>query len=91
VTATLGGKPIDPSQEYSIATLDFMASGGDGYTAFGQAIKSGGDFVEVGGAMRSSRLVYNDPGQFLRDVVLDSLVKESPVAPVVEGRIVERR
>jgi hypothetical protein len=39
--------------------------------------------------MRSSRLVYNDPGRFLRDAVLDALGKDSPVAPSVEGRIVE--
>ncbi|MBU0663833.1 MAG: 5'-nucleotidase C-terminal domain-containing protein [Proteobacteria bacterium] len=91
VSATVGGHPIDPQQEYSVATLDFIAAGGDGYTAFGQAIRSGGDFVEIGGAMRSSRLVYNDPGGFLRDVVLDVLAKDSPVAPVVEGRIVEEK
>jgi 2',3'-cyclic-nucleotide 2'-phosphodiesterase (5'-nucleotidase family) len=91
VSATLGGKPIDPQQEYTVATLDFMAAGGDGYTAFGQAIKSAGDYAETGGAMRSSRLVYNDPGGFLRDVVLDALAKGSPVAPAVEGRIIEIR
>ncbi|MFH2124552.1 MAG: 5'-nucleotidase C-terminal domain-containing protein [Pseudomonadota bacterium] len=91
ISATVGGQPINPQQEYSVATLDFIAAGGDGYTAFGQAIRSGGDFVEIGGAMRSSRLVYNDPGQFLRDVVLDALAKDSPVAPVVDGRIVEEK
>lgn len=91
VAATIGAQPIDPSQDYTVATLDFIAAGGDGYSAFGQAVKSGGDFVEVGGAIRSSRLVYNDPGQFLRDVVFDFLAKNSPVAPSVEGRIVEIR
>ncbi|MDO8945733.1 MAG: 5'-nucleotidase C-terminal domain-containing protein [Desulfocapsaceae bacterium] len=91
VSATVGGQPIDLQQEYSVATLDFIAAGGDGYTAFGQAIRSGGDFVEIGGAMRSSRLVYNDSGQFLRDVVLDALAKDSPVAPAVDGRIVEEK
>ncbi len=89
ISATLGGQPIDPLQEYTVATLDFMAAGGDGYTAFAQAIKSAGDYAETGGAMRSSRLVYNDPGGFLRDVVLDALAKGSPVAPAVEGRIIE--
>jgi len=91
VSVTIGGYPLDRQQEYTVATLDFMASGGDGYTAFGQAIKSAGDYSEVGGAMRSSRLVYNDPGQFLRDAVLDALAKGSPVAPSVQGRIVEQR
>jgi len=89
VSATVDGQPLDRQREYTVATLDFIASGGDGYTAFGQAIKSGGDYCEIGGAMRSSRLVYNDPGKFLRDAVLDALAKDSPVAPSVEGRIVE--
>ncbi|KAF0189072.1 MAG: hypothetical protein FD168_1291 [Desulfobulbaceae bacterium] len=91
VSVTIGGRPLDRQQEYTVATLDFMASGGDGYTAFGQAIRSAGDYSEVGGSMRSSRLVYNDPGQFLRDAVLDALAKGSPVAPVLQGRIVEQR
>ncbi len=91
MSATIGGQPIDPEQEYTVATLDFIAAGGDGYTAFGEAIRSGGDFVEVGGAMRSSRLVYNDPSQFLRDVALDFLARKSPVSPSVEGRIIEIR
>jgi 5'-nucleotidase / UDP-sugar diphosphatase len=91
VSVTVGGHPLDRQQEYTVATLDFMASGGDGYTAFGEAIRSGGDYSEVGGAMRSSRLAYNDPGQFLRDAVLDALATGSPVAPVVQGRIVEQR
>jgi 2',3'-cyclic-nucleotide 2'-phosphodiesterase (5'-nucleotidase family) len=91
VSATVGGQPLDRQREYTVATLDFIASGGDGYTAFGQAIKSSGDYCEIGGAMRSSRLVYNDPGKFLRDAVIDALAKDSPVAPSVEGRIAEIR
>lgn len=87
----VGGAPLELQREYTVATLDFLAAGGDGYAAFGEAIRGSGDFVEVGGAMRSSRLVYNDPGQFLRDVALDTLVREPQVAPVVEGRIVEVR
>jgi 2',3'-cyclic-nucleotide 2'-phosphodiesterase (5'-nucleotidase family) len=91
ISVTVGGHPLDRQQEYTVATLDFIASGGDGYTSFGEAIRSGGDYSEVGGAMRSSRLVYNDPGQFLRDAVLEALATGSPVAPVVQGRIVEQR
>lgn len=91
VSAAVGGKPIEPQQDYDVATLDFIAVGGDGYQSFGEAIRSAGDFVNVGGAMQSSRLVYNDPGQFLRDVALDFLARKSPLAPAGEGRIVENR
>ncbi|HHW93508.1 MAG TPA: bifunctional metallophosphatase/5'-nucleotidase [Clostridiaceae bacterium] len=32
---TVGGQPIDPTKEYTLATNDFLASGGDGYEMFG--------------------------------------------------------
>jgi len=81
------GKPLNPVEEYTVATLDFIAAGGDGYTAFGRAIRSSGDFFEVAGAMKSSRLVYNDPGRFLRDVVIETL-GETSIKPVTDGRII---
>lgn len=31
----MDGKPIDPNATYTLATNDFMASGGDGYTMLG--------------------------------------------------------
>lgn len=91
LTASVNGRPIAPDQEYSVATLDFIAAGGDGYTAFGEAIRSAGDFSEVAGAMKSSRLVYNDPGRFLRDVMLEVLTTRKTVTAAVEGRICEVR
>ncbi len=91
VSAAIGGKPLRVDQEYTVATLDFIAAGGDGYTSFGEAIRSSGDFSEVSGAMQSSRLVYNDPGRFLRDMVLETLETGQSVSPVLEGRIRELR
>lgn len=85
------GTPIALDQEYTVATLDFIAAGGDGYTSFGEAIRSAGDFSEVAGAMKSSRLTYNDPGSYLRDVVMAALAARVTVAPTVEGRIRELR
>lgn len=32
---TVGGEPIDPAKEYTLATNDFLAGGGDGYVMFG--------------------------------------------------------
>jgi len=86
-SVVVAGKPLDPAEEYTVATLDFIAAGGDGYTAFGKAIRSSGDFSEVAGAMKSSRLIYNDPGRFLRDVVLEILGREKSIRPVTDGRI----
>ena len=33
-SVTVGGAPLDPAKTYTLATNDFMAGGGDGYTAF---------------------------------------------------------
>jgi 2',3'-cyclic-nucleotide 2'-phosphodiesterase (5'-nucleotidase family) len=35
VSIAIGGAPLDPDRTYRIATNDFLARGGDGYTAFG--------------------------------------------------------
>lgn len=90
-SATVAGEPLNPQQEYTVATLDFIAAGGDGYTAFGQAIRSSGDFQEVNGAMQSSRLTYNDPGRFMRDVIIDEITATGTLNPSTEGRIQEER
>ena len=44
VSATLDGKPIDPSASYRIVTNSFMASGGDNYTV----LQEGTDRRDVG-------------------------------------------
>jgi 2',3'-cyclic-nucleotide 2'-phosphodiesterase (5'-nucleotidase family) len=86
---TLGGRPLEPDQEYVIATNDFLAAGGDGFQSFGDAIRAPGDYSNLGGALTSRNLVYNDPGTWLRDLVIDYLKAKKQVAPKVEGRIKE--
>lgn len=43
----LNGEPIDRSATYSVATNDFMAAGGDGYTMFGRVTQEGRVLNEV--------------------------------------------
>ncbi|MHB8068784.1 MAG: bifunctional metallophosphatase/5'-nucleotidase [Desulfobaccales bacterium] len=85
----MGGKPLDLQKEYVVATNDFMAAGGDGYQAFGEALKSSPDYVCVGGMLKGDKLVYNDAGHWLRDVVGDYVRKQKTVASKVDGRIKE--
>jgi 5'-nucleotidase len=33
-TIAIGGTPVDPTANYTVATTDFLAAGGDGYTVF---------------------------------------------------------
>ena len=85
----VAGKPLEPDRHYTVATQDFLAAGGDGYTSFGDAVKSSKDFSVMGGAMKGENLVYSDAGRWLRDVVMDYIKAKKKVAPSVEGRIKE--
>jgi 2',3'-cyclic-nucleotide 2'-phosphodiesterase (5'-nucleotidase family) len=87
----VAGRPIDLDGEYTVGTNDFLAVGGDGYKAFGEAIKSSGDFSVVGGMMKGEKVVYSDSGRWLRDVVAESIKEKKKIAPKTEGRIVEIR
>ena len=40
VAVSIGGAPLDDAKTYSIATLDFLTSGGDGYSAFDRFVSS---------------------------------------------------
>lgn len=85
----IAGNPVDLNKEYSVATNDFLAAGGDGYKAFGDAVKSSGDFSVVGGTMKGEKLTYSDSGRWLRDVVIEYIKGKSIISPAIEGRITE--
>jgi len=85
----IAGKPMDSDWEYTVATNDFLAAGGDGYKAFGEAIKASRDFAIIGGMMKGEKVVYSDSGRWLRDAVVEYLKEMKGVAPTVEGRIIE--
>jgi 5'-nucleotidase/UDP-sugar diphosphatase len=83
---TVGGRPLDLKQQYVVAIIDFLAAGGDGYTVFGDVLKSAGDYANRGGTITSRALLYNDPGTWLRDVVINAIKTQKTIAPKVEGR-----
>ncbi|MFA7560173.1 MAG: 5'-nucleotidase C-terminal domain-containing protein, partial [Sphaerochaeta sp.] len=47
IRVVLNGKPIDKNATYRVATNDFMAAGGDGYSMFGRVISEGDLLSEV--------------------------------------------
>lgn len=81
----VSGRPIVPDQEYVVATHDFLAAGGDGYRAFGEAVKSSKDFAEIGGVVKGEKLLYSNPGRWLRDVVIESIRRRGKVSPFLKG------
>jgi len=84
---TVGGQPLDAQKEYVVATHDYLVAGGDGYTVFGEALKSAGDYTNLGGTITSSKLAYNDPGAWLRDLVIHAIQARKTIAPKTDGRI----
>lgn len=85
----IADKPINSDKEYTVATNDFLAAGGDGYEAFGKAIKASRDFSIIGGVMKGEKVMYSDSGRWLRDVVIEYIKEKKKIAPTVEGRIKE--
>ena len=67
----MGGKALDPGGTYTLATVDFLARGGDGYTA----LRSGEMLIDF----RSGGLTA---GQ-----LIDRVLAAGAVSPKVEGRI----
>jgi 2',3'-cyclic-nucleotide 2'-phosphodiesterase (5'-nucleotidase family) len=62
--------PIGPTDSVRFVTNDYMFTGGDGYTVFGQGTN------------------VLQPGDDLLQVAIDYVGANSPVGPVVEGRII---
>ena len=85
----IGNFPLDPEKEYTIATNDFLAAGGDGFRTFGEAVRASRDYAVVGGAMKGEKLLYSNAGKWLRDVVIDRIRAAGVIEPTVEGRIRE--
>lgn len=85
--AQINGKSLGLDEEYVVGTLDFIAAGGDGYKAFGDAITSSKDYSLVGGAMKGEKLVYSDPGRWMRDLVIEYIKSHKKVSARIEGRM----
>jgi len=85
----VGGRTLDLEREYTVATNDFVAAGGDGYKVFAEVI-SAADLLDTATAGRpGAKLVYNDNGRWLRDIVADYIRTHGEIHPLPEKRIVE--
>jgi 2',3'-cyclic-nucleotide 2'-phosphodiesterase (5'-nucleotidase family) len=69
---TVNGEPLDKAKTYTLATNDFMAAGGDGYTV----LKSGKPLINAIDA------------KLLASAVIDYVEAKKEIAPKVEGRLV---
>jgi len=85
----IAGIPLDPDKQYTVGTNDFLAAGGDGYKIFRDAINTSRDYSVTGGAIKGKGIIYNDPGKWLRDIVIDYIKSRKKIAPAMEARIIE--
>jgi 5'-nucleotidase / UDP-sugar diphosphatase len=85
----IAGRPLDHGREYTVATNDFLAVGGDGYKTFAEAVKSSKTFSAVGGMLQGEKVVYSDSGRWIRDVAVEYIREKGIIAPGREGRITE--
>ena len=69
---TVGGKALDLRGTYTLATVDFLARGGDGYAVFRSA--------EV--------LIDSRSGGLMAGQLIDRIAASGTVSPEIEGRIV---
>ena len=86
---SIGGQLLKPDQEYTVAIHDFLVAKGDGYTVFNAVLKEDANYqaqVEMG---KGGKVVYSQPAELLRELVLNFLQAQGKVAPALEGRIKE--
>ena len=74
VSVTIGGVPLVPSQTYTAATLNFLASGGDG-------------FKMLQNMPQKSNLIS---GKLLWEVVASQLAEQQTIAPKIENRLIDQ-
>jgi 5'-nucleotidase / UDP-sugar diphosphatase len=85
----VSGKPLEDGRPYKVATNDFLAAGGDGFKAFGDAMRRSRDFAVVGGVVKGDAVLYSDPGTWIRDLVADYFRRHGPISGERGRRIAE--
>lgn len=73
--ATVGGQKLDPERSYKVATIDFLLSGGDGYSMLANGRK----------------LVDAENGPLAAQVLMDYVTKLKTIDIAPEGRIEVRK
>ena len=72
VSVDYRGQPLSKYRTYTLATNDFLAKGGDGYTVF----KQGKVIIDASSA------------KLMASMVMDYIKSKGTISPKIEGRIV---
>lgn len=76
VDVTIQGKNLEPTHTYNLATFDYLANGGDGYTML----------VEL-----TQQTYANQMNKLVAEVVVDYIKQQTNIAPALEGRLQDLR
>jgi len=71
LTVMIGGTPINLNRHYTLATLDYLTKGGDGY----DILKNSKELVKIGG------------GKSLWEYVKNRISSEGEISPTIDGRL----
>jgi 2',3'-cyclic-nucleotide 2'-phosphodiesterase (5'-nucleotidase family) len=71
IEVKIAGKRLDPEKSYTMATLDYLADGGDGY----EVLKKCKHLAKIRG------------GRLLWEYVRDRIVKQGTISPKTDGRM----
>lgn len=71
----ISGRPLEPEKEYTLATIDFLAAGGNGYGMLADCA--------------ATNLVFSDSSKWLKDVVVEHIKKTGIVSSTLDRRITE--
>jgi len=75
-------KPVEPEAWYTLATYDFLASGGDGYSIIADLIS-----LKDGYPVKNPRLVFFESGRDIREITEAYIRTQKKVSAQIEGRI----
>ena len=81
-TISVREKPLDPEAWYTLATNDFLASGGDGYAVLVNILANKRGYPKM-----SPRVVLFESGREIRELVTSYIKEKKTLSASVDGRI----
>jgi 5'-nucleotidase/UDP-sugar diphosphatase len=83
----INGQLLDPDREYLLATNDFLAAGGDGFSVFQKAFPDEASSPDWKPESGSGRVVLYDRGRTIQELVIGYIKRQEKVTASTDGRI----
>jgi 5'-nucleotidase/UDP-sugar diphosphatase len=83
----IGNQALDPERDYTLATNDFLAAGGDGYSVIQKAFPEQSSSPDWKPGSGPGKVVRYDRGRTVQELVIAAIKKQKKVTAFSEGRI----